>query len=561
MGFQVKWKEPPYQWVESGFVEGERLFVQGPVDRGGFRMSLSADGDATAIEAEAWVEGSSVAAWLIGPVVRSKLAFALRRYLDAMVALLEGWKDVASHPTESPSLIAHRLLLRQRGPEVATGKTSPMDHAQFVHRLRAFRDAPVSDAIKDSLARFLQDSPDEDVAVIRPFEVARAWDRDRRDTLRAFLHAARAGLTDLRWEILCPSCRVASERHERLEGLSPKAHCQACAIEYDVDFGDHVEAVFQINPALRLVETPLYCASSPWFRPHVFAQIRLDRAEERELRTALPPAGLLVRAIGGKAKARWPEDAPRPQRLRITTRSEAIDLQAEGSDDGSGTLLVLRNDSGEPLTLAIERVGMGVDAVTGAVIATLPEFLDLFASEAPASGLELAVRSLTVLFSDLTGSTALYERVGDARAFAMVEEHFRAMGEAVARFDGAIVKTMGDAVMATFRSPDQAMLAAVEMIASTRRDHGGSGLSLKVGLHEGPCLAVRANDRLDFFGTTVNVAARLQAQACGGQVVVMADLLEHQGVAAVVRDHKLSKRVFEAFLKGISQPQQLAALE
>jgi class 3 adenylate cyclase len=171
------------------------------------------------------------------------------------------------------------------------------------------------------------------------------------------------------------------------------------------------------------------------------------------------------------------------------------------------------------------------------------------------------VGTLTVLFSDLTGSTALYERLGDARAFALVQEHFRDMMAAIARHEGAIVKTMGDAVMATFESPVTALRAALEMVREAERAHAREGLSVKLGLHEGPCLAVRANERLDFFGTTVNVAARLQAQAHGSQVVVMEDLLAHPEIAAIVRERALPVTRFDAHLKGIREAQHLVALD
>src|SRR5262249_22518035 len=158
--------------------------------------------------------------------------------------------------------------------------------------------------------------------------------------------------------------------------------------------------------------------------------------------------------------------------------------------------------------IAFERAGWNADIVLGSVIATMPEFHDLFGTEAPAVGAELTVGSLSVLFSDLTGTTALYEQLGDARAFALVEAHFRELAQVAASHGGAVVKTMGDAVMATFARSSSALQAGLEMIARVEalaKQHGLENLQLKVGLHEGPCLAVRANDRLDFFGSTVNV--------------------------------------------------------
>jgi class 3 adenylate cyclase len=155
----------------------------------------------------------------------------------------------------------------------------------------------------------------------------------------------------------------------------------------------------------------------------------------------------------------------------------------------------------------------------------------------------------------------MYERIGDARAFAIVSEHFRLLAEAASQHQGAIVKTMGDAIMASFSSPADAMRAAIQMVEKTHEAHGDVGLTVKIGLHEGPCLAVRANDRLDFFGTTVNVAARLQAQANPSEIVVMKELLSHPDIAAVVDERAFPQRAFEAHLKGIREVQKLIALD
>src|SRR5262249_50183804 len=124
--------------------------------------------------------------------------------------------------------------------------------------------------------------------------------------------------------------------------------------------------------------------------------------------------------------------------------------------------------------------------------------------------------SLTFLFTDLKGSTELYERVGDLVAFDLVRAHFQVLNEIVAAEAGAVVKTIGDAVMATLATPDRAITAALRMREAMRHlndGHRGQDLLLKIGIHEGPCLAVVLNDRQDYFGQTVNIAARVQALA------------------------------------------------
>ena len=90
-------------------------------------------------------------------------------------------------------------------------------------------------------------------------------------------------------------------------------------------------------------------------------------------------------------------------------------------------------------------------------------FRDLYRTDTLDIDQRLKITSLTFLFTDLKGSTELYDRVGDLVAYDLVKAHFRALHEIVAAEAGAVVKTIGDAVMATFPTPDHAVAAALRM--------------------------------------------------------------------------------------------------
>ena len=565
-GFTIEWIEPAYDWLEGRFVRGSRTFVQGPASAGGFAVELKPDPEApatsTIVEAWAWVAGEGFLGFVARSIMRPKFKGALRKYLDAIQEVL-GKSDVQySWAKEPPAAAARRALLNAQTDEVTSGVRSDNSEADFDFRARRFEKAPISKELQTKLLEFLRTRPDEEVASVRPFEVARAWGDDRRDVLRAFLHAARAGLVELHWQINCPSCRVGAGSARSLNEVERRAHCDACNIGYDLDFAEHVEAIFKISPSVRKVETAVYCASSPWFRPHVYGQITLAAGDKLDRTCALPPGAILFRTLRHGRRTTIEIGARAPKKLLVRIDDDALTIEGTGEVDiESDTELTIVSKATRTETLLVERTGWSADIVLGSVITTFPDFLDLFATEAPAAGVELSVSALTLLFSDLTGSTALYERVGDARAFAIVEQHFRDMERAIAENNGAVIKTMGDAVMATFASPADALRAAVQMVTECERAHGDLGLSAKLGLHEGSCLAVRANDKLDFFGTTVNVAARLQAQARGGEVVIAESLLEHADVAKFVREKRLPTRPFEAALKGIREMQRLIAID
>jgi class 3 adenylate cyclase len=564
LGFDIEWIEPPYEWAEGRFVRGERSFLAGPVTRGGFKVQLTPKGESeTELDAEAWVAGSGALSWIARSVMKGKFRRALDAYMTSIESMLARTHAQLGYDwrSEPPAAAARRALLVEQTDAVTSGVRSPIREADLEFRARRFETAPVESELRARVLAFLRDRPDEELSQIRPFEVARAWQIDKRAVLRAFLFAARAGLVELQWQLNCPSCRVSAEHASSLADVKGTAHCDTCNIKFDLDFAEHVEATFRVSPAVRKVEQAVYCMSSPWFRPHVLAQALLPRGESRTFDAPLPPGTIRVRTFSGGRRAELHFDRS-PKTMRVVVDDDALTIETEGEVEGeeADTVVTVESRSTGDEAVIFERTGWSADIVLGSVIASFPEFLDLFATEAPAAGVDLTVGSLVMLFTDLTGSTALYERVGDARAYAIVEEHFTQMAKAVSDHQGAIVKTMGDAVMATFTSPEDAMRCAIDMVVACESSHGDLGVHVKLGVHEGPCLAVRANDRLDYFGTTVNVAARLQAQAGSSELVVMKELLSHGKVAEIVKANGFRMREFSASLKGIAQEQALVAL-
>jgi class 3 adenylate cyclase len=184
-------------------------------------------------------------------------------------------------------------------------------------------------------------------------------------------------------------------------------------------------------------------------------------------------------------------------------------------------------------------------------------FRDLYRTDALDIDQRLKILSLTFLFTDLRGSTALYERVGDLAAYDLVRSHFHVLHDIVAEETGAVVKTIGDAVMATFVTPDHALSAALRMrdgMAQLNRERGHDDLMLKIGMHEGPCLAVNLNDRQDFFGQTVNIASRVQNLAVDRAIFATEPVVADKAVAALLTERGLSPVAQDIMLKGVSEP-------
>ncbi|MHB1846874.1 MAG: adenylate/guanylate cyclase domain-containing protein, partial [Deltaproteobacteria bacterium] len=460
---------------------------------------------------------------------------------------------VSPHDGAPAGVVARDVLSSLDASSLLTGPHSPTDGEELQRRAQRLAGRPISKELSERLVAQLRSRPDEEVAALEPLRLADRWGVDRRELLRLFLHATDAGLLNLEWSLRCPACRVAAKRVPGLGDIPDELHC-GCGAVFEADLTHRVEAVFHVHPAIRKVEQGDYCVAGTQARPHVFAQLVATRERPCTITAPLPPIDL-VASLGG---FREPLSGPMPGALTFTVHREGVRVERGSGPAGEGgTPRTVRTElEGAPTALALERAGWHADWVSATLLATLPEFHELFSGEAPRSRHEVSVGSLTLLFTDLKGSTALYQRLGDARAFSLVEEHFDRLAAEVDRHGGALVKTMGDAVMAVFDQPQNAIRAAFAMheaIASSSAAE--EGLLLKLGIHTGTCLAIRANGRLDFFGNAVNLAARAQAQSQGSDVVLTDAVVNAPGVAPLLEGHH--REPFEAKLKGIDAPQRL----
>ena len=191
------------------------------------------------------------------------------------------------------------------------------------------------------------------------------------------------------------------------------------------------------------------------------------------------------------------------------------------------TSITIKNDSRKIIIAVLEKAQWDASAMTATQVTSLQNFRDLFGSEVLAPGQQVGGESLSILFSDLKESTPIYDLVGDAKAYGMVRKHFDFMFEVIKNNQSAVVKTIGDAVMAVFCAPENAVSATLEIqtqVDEFNREHQiAHPIVIKIGVHHGPAIAVNSNDRLDYFGRTVNIAARIQPQSVSGDVVLTAD--------------------------------------
>lgn len=418
----------------------------------------------------------------------------------------------------------------------------------------ALAEARIDPRVVAALAGFVASAENRDLQRMQPYALADRWKLRRRDVLRAFLTATRLGLFNLSWSVMCPGCRGPSPGIESLTELHRGYHCDACNLQFDASFDRSVEVTFDARPLGRTYEQGLYCIASPVRSAHVYAQTVVASEATERFELELAKGAYDVCVVGAAIAPFVAEDEEGTRTL------EAAIYPLTGIDAphavGSGNVTIaFTNELEREVIVRVEDGRWSDTIVTAAQVTALQDFRDLFSSEVLAPGLEMGIQTMAVLFTDLIGSTAMYSRTGDAPAFRIVTDHFAVIQSIVARHDGTIVKTIGDAVMAAFVDPVECFDAALELDDSVQTlSADGEPLRLRVGFHAGPCIAMRANDRIDYFGTTVNLAARLQSLAKAGEVTLARSVAERPAVAQRLRENDRIVGNETLAIKGFPEP-------
>jgi class 3 adenylate cyclase len=303
-----------------------------------------------------------------------------------------------------------------------------------------------------------------------------------------------------------------------------------------------------------------YCIGGPRRTPHVVAQALLEPHASAELAAPAELGRYRLFLRGGATCALEIAEGGATE-LRVQARDGAL-VPATAQVAPGASIQVVHGDEYQT-HVKLERMLYASRAATAHVVSTLPEFRREFSGDLLRPGTTLRVARVALLFTDLTDSTALYSRVGDAKAFKVVHEHFDLLLEIITRRRGTVVKTIGDAVMAAFVEERDAIGAAVEMLERFPTFRGGlpeaDRTFLKAGVYAGPCYVVTANGILDYFGQTVNLAARLQGAAGAGEVILVDSVADEAHEQGWLGRHAPAER-FDAVLKGLDGPVRVARI-
>jgi class 3 adenylate cyclase len=441
----------------------------------------------------------------------------------------------------------------------------------------------------ERFARFIATAPEEALFRISPLHFAADEGVPENEAVDLFLRATHAGILEFTWGVLCPWCVSFLTTPAALRSLQRSRDCQMCRVSIQTE-DDNMEVAFSVAPSVRRIRfhQPETLDLSRDLLPLMFSQSRIIPEQVRQLArdsvldSATLPAGGVHRLTARMEPGQlyflavplhhvWCELRATPEGTLSAVNAELMEgrmLPGDLEVRAGEVSVTLHNRTTVPVRVALvkfwiqKRPDTSCDVVpppmpmrpyfSGKRLVTHQTFRELFRAESIPSEGGLEFKSMTVLFTDLKGSTEMYERIGDLRAYGLVREHFGVLRDIIAERGGSMVKTIGDAVMASFAEPTPALDAATAMTREVRRlGRDGAKLQLKVGVHTGPCIAVELNERLDYFGQTVNVAARVQGVASADEIAITEPVYAAPGSQDIIRAAALSATRERALLKGV----------
>src|SRR3954469_7145012 len=443
-------------------------------------------------------------------------------------------------------------------------------------------------AVVDAISQLIEKGEDRDLNRINLLDFSARTGLDEEKVISAFLHASRLGLFDLNWNVLCPGCGGVLGAHSTLKSLRHDDYnCAMCAQGYEASIDDRVEVAFTVSPRVRRIAAHDPHTLPIWeYNRQIFWSSGMDLSEE-SITQLIDEVSLEAIELPAGEKAVLSLQIPNQFVIgfeRVTHAAHFFNVQGEPTRERQQFSMVfnkLQAPTGTtvarpgPLRLSLENqtdlrvlpavrvandtlhelLGKRKPILTAKRMLSNQTFRDVFKADNLNVDQRLKITSLTFLFTDLKGSAGLYERGGDLSAFDLVRAHFQALLEIISSEKGAVVKTIGDAVMATFIRPEHALAAGLRMRAAMKAlnaDRGKEDLIIKVGIHEGPCLAVMLNERQDYFGQTVNIAARVQGLSVSHAMHVTHPVIESPAVADILHKASIAPIQKEAALRGIS---------
>jgi eukaryotic-like serine/threonine-protein kinase len=523
-GLVIRWQEHPYEWIEGKRLSVLREFTQGP-----FRWFVN-------VVELTQVPGS-------GTLVTQRLIVTPRNWIGKQLAKLQLGNKAKDNfgrtYKQIDSFISQSEFNRaDRDPFIGRTELRAGQRERLRSRIEQLESKNIDPRVVDTLAQYLENASDLEVARIRPIAFAQRFQLDPQQVINACFEGTRLGIFSLLWDIMCPSCRIPSDVQETLAAIKDHGYCEACNLDYAIDLSDSVELIFRIHPEIREVTTAVYCIGGPAWSRHVVAQVRLASGERFACELNLSEGSYVVRGL------------QMPFTINVQVGHSSLEKRAEFSlarpPANSKTMLGLGsqvihlcNDSAVDQQIRIERTANRDDALSAARASTMSLFRELFPDEVLSADQIVSVAHITILRLRIDGATQLYQQLGDSAAFSQIRKSLQTAMDTIKQNSGAVVKTIGEGLLASFPDSMGAARAAIELV----RQCSDAELRYAVAIHTGSAMVATIDDRLDYFGKTLQTLESFLETAEPGTVQASSVITANTDVQRYLKSQSVSLHV------------------
>ncbi len=496
LGFKQEWVEEPWTWYYERSIESQRTYKQGIAKTARAVFLLEPNGTSVDLFINFSWAANNFGIWFL------KLTNSLlkKNFLEALTKIS---MFIKTNKQARP-----QALQQRNDPAVNVNLPALQKAAQ------GLKDRKVNPQAVDGLCEFIKTGDDIDLYRIKTITLAQNLNLPKNEVLKACMEGVRFGLLSITWDVICPHCRGVRVAAESFSKIPEGADCLVCEVDFQTDTLESIEVVFHVQPTYRKVNEVLFCAAEPAKKDHIrvqevlkpFTQIRFQqnlKEGRHRLRLTNPMSNFYfeVRSDSQNKIVSWDSQSELESKIFSPEISVEVD-----------------NKSSQARTLNLEQLWWKDDILHPGDLFSLPEYQDVFSRDSLNSNVKISLGVQVIMFTDIVNSTQFYAEKGDAFAFKDIKDHFVEAFEVVQKQDGSVIKTIGDSIMACFLDPDKALVAAIELQKLFYKDRADTSIRLRISLHVGQVIAVHLLHGLDLFGTTVNMAAKLQGCANAGEI-------------------------------------------
>lgn len=534
-GVRIAWEEHPFEWIEGVRMGVLREFSSGP-----FRWFMNSvellpnpDGG-TRLVHTVRIETRNTFGKIISTIEAGwKGGKALDRIYRRIDAHIQKQHDTAAHADpfqESPRLSSSIVARIEQ-------RAANMEH----------HGVPLVNI--GMLTNFIKTAPSQTLAKIRPVELSQQLGVDSSEFIDTCLVAAKCGLLEIQWDILCPTCRAPAQSKPILTQIGEHTECEACDVEFQSNVGNAIELVFRVHPEVRTAVDSIYCVGGPGHSPHVISQLRLSPGEKMNL--------ILPVSIGDYIVRSNRLTNVQPFKARSNSRNSTLELRMSqlgaalhAPDVQAGQLsLRVTNDLPQQHLVRIERAIERTSVVTAASITASPRFRELFPEQTFHQNIPVASHDLTLMACHMSNVDQLYMERGENETYAILQMLMGELEQIASLHRGAVVKSLNDGILVSYNDCAEAVRSALAIREAIATNEQLNALELGIAIHRGSTLISTQNGRLDYFGKSSRLVQNM-AHQFANTIAISETVFSDVCVQQLLKTNKLSTQTRSASLAG-----------